>query len=282
MKECPMDFPQTLQVSLSNLRHSWPEYWPGMDAVLQGCLGRLGLTLCLSDPEVSSWYRCTRDLALWLDQDGEKRRQDGLEPGYHNRLHTADTLVCLTLLLQAQRQFTTDDSAAPLRHERLSLLAMLAHDLLHDGGVNQFPAQLETRSVQALSPLMQRHGMPPSDQALVRHLILKTDAQVVSSTHALIADRPFTAHDVDCLAVLVQEADVMASTLSSTGHALTKNLAAEWAQSNPTEASRLVTPEGRLRFLERAALFSSPASLLLGVQSARQNEMLTLRQSLGY
>ena len=275
-----MDVSQTLNVSLMNLRRSWPHGWPGMQAVVAGCFQRLDLDLVPTDPAMLTCTRCIHDLSDWLERDGEERRRDGVEPAYHNRLHTADTMVSLTLLLQAQRQLSGRDPVASARHERLSLLAMLAHDLLHDGGVNQFEAQLESRSVQALTPLMQHHGLPGSDQAVVRHLILKTDAQAVPATHKQIAGRPFDLDDLECLTVLVQEADIMASTLPSTGPSLTHHLAEEWTRSNPSQARQLLTPAGRLRFLEHAALFSSPASQLLGAQTARQAQMDALRHCL--
>lgn len=280
MKVCRMDFPRTLDASLTNLRQRWPHAWPGMDAVWRGCLHQLEGEQPQDDPWTDSVHRCAHDVALWLDEDGEDRRRAGTEPAYHNRLHMADTMVCLTVLLMAQRTVVNANPATTLRHERLALLAMLAHDLLHDGGVNRFPAEMESRSAHALLPVMQQHALSERDQHLVSHLILSTDAQAVRAAHERVADRPFSIDDVDCLTVLIQEADVLASTLPGTGLELTRCLAKEWERSNPAAAPGLITPAGRLHFLERAALFSSPASRRLGVQSVRQAEMEALRRQL--
>jgi hypothetical protein len=273
-----MDLPDALQASLMNLRQYWPDRWPGLWVVYQGCLARLGHTDPHKGHPTTAVLKCAKALAQWLERDGERRRLDGTEPQYHNRLHVADTLVGLTLLLEAQRSPGSPRSTAVHRHENLAMLAMLAHDLLHAGGINQYPAEIETRSVRALVPLMQRHGMRPQDQDLVIHLILKTDLQSVRASHALIAHRRFSVEDVDCLTVLVQEADVLASTLACTGEELTRSLAQEWVRSHPDMAASLVTVQGRLRFLEHVALFSSPASHLLGVPAMRQIQIDALRK----
>ena len=269
-----------LEVSLLNLREYWPRGWPGLPLVFARCAQQLGYTMQPLDPRQLAVARCAQEVAQWLERDGVNLQRRGKEPQYHNRLHMADTLVCMTLLLKAQRAVQGSVSAKARRHEWLALLAMLAHDLLHDGSVNQYPAQLESRSAQALQPLMQRHGMHEQDQLVVRHLILKTDPLCVRQTHAQVADRPFVVEDVDCLAVLVEEADILASTLAVTSMDLTRSLSQEWEQSNPSLAPVLLTRLGRLRFLEFGALFSSSASRWMGIQQARQSEIDALNREL--
>jgi hypothetical protein len=85
---------------------------------------------------------------------------------------------------------------------------------------------------------------------------------------------------MDCLAVLVQEADIVASTLAVTGTDLTRSLAQEWESDQPAMAKTLLTVEGRLRFLEYGALFSSPASRWMGIQQARQAQIDAIRLGL--
>lgn len=269
-----------LEVSLLNLRERWPRGWPGLPLVFERCVVQLGHSITPRDSRLLAVAQCAQDVALWLEREGIKAHRRGQEPNYHNRLHMADTLVCLTLLLKAQRIVQGQSSAKARRHEWLALLAMLAHDLLHDGSVNQYPAQLESRSAQALQPLMQRHGMSAADQQVVQHLILKTDPPCVRQAHAQVADRPFVVEDVDCLAVLVEEADILASTLAVTAMDLTRSLSKEWERSNPSMAPVLLTRLGRLRFLEFGALFSSPASRWMGIQQARQSEIDSLNREL--
>ena len=269
-----------LEVTLLNLRERWPRGWPGLPLIFQRCVTQLGHPLKPPTPRLQSVASCALEVAQWLEQEGRRTQRRGREPQYHNRLHMADTLVCMTVLLRAQRHVQGPPSNKSRRHEWLALLAMLSHDLLHDGSVNQYPAQLESRSVQALLPVMQRHGVASEDQAVVRHLILKTDPLCVRHSHAQVADRVFTVEDVDCLAVLVQEADILASTLAVTAMDLTRGLSQEWEQANPSMAPVLLTHLGRLRFLEFAALFSSPASRWMGIQQARQAEIDRLHRDL--
>jgi hypothetical protein len=269
-----------LEVSLINLREKWPQGWPGLALVFERCVQQLGLSATRRSPRLLAVARCAQEVAAVLEQHGRQQQRHGQEPHYHNRLHMADTLVCMTLLLQAQRVVQGARSTTTHRHEWLALLAMLAHDLLHDGSVNQYPAQLESRSADALQPYMQRHGVHESDQRVVRHLILKTDPLCVRQTHAQVADRSFSVDDVDCLAVLVEEADILASTLAVTATDLTRSLSTEWERSNPAMAPVLLTREGRLRFLQFGALFSSPASQWMGIQEARQAEMDSLMREL--
>lgn len=266
----------TLEVSLLNLRERWPEAWPGLPLIFERCMAQLGYDMQPHDPRLRAVASCAHETASWLEREGARAHRRGLEPQYHNRLHMADTLVCMTLLLQAQRITQGSGTAQTRRHEWLAMLAMLAHDLLHDGSINQYPAQLESRSAEALQPLMQRHGMPVEDQRVVRHLILKTDPLCVRQAHAQVTDRPFVVDDVDCLAVLVEEADILASTLAVTSMELTRSLSQEWEHSNPSMAPVLLTLMGRLRFLEYGALFSSPASRWMGIQQARQSEIAAL------
>jgi len=270
----------SLETSLANLRQRWSQPWPGLPLVFERCWQQLGHAENHPNARTAALMALGRSITEAIESDGQRRAVLGCEPAYHNRLHMADTMVCLTVLLMAQRTVVNANPATTLRHERLALLAMLAHDLLHDGGVNRFPAEMESRSAHALLPVMQQHALSERDQHLVSHLILSTDAQAVRAAHERVADRPFSIDDVDCLTVLIQEADVLASTLPGTGLELTRCLAKEWERSNPAAAPGLITPAGRLHFLERAALFSSPASRRLGVQSVRQAEMEALRRQL--
>lgn len=269
-----------LEMSLLNLRKYWPRGWPGLGLVFERCVQQLGYPLQPDDPRQLAVAQCAQAVAQWLEQEGARLQRQGREPQYHNRLHMADTLVCMTFLLKAQRTVQGSPTAQGHRHEWLAMLAMLAHDLLHDGTINQYPAQLESRSAQALQPLMQQHGLHEQDQQVVRHLILRTDPLCVRQTHAQVLDRPFVVEDIDCLAVLVQEADILGSTLAVTAMDLTQSLSREWERCNPTMAPLLLTRQGRLRFLEFGALFSSPASRWLGIHLARQAEIDALNREL--
>ena len=112
-------------------------------------------------------------------------------------------------------------------------------------------------------------------------IILATDPARVPEIHARVRGRRFRVENDDCLAVLLVEADILASTLVTTGLPLSAQLALEWDRVAPERAQALRQPLGRLGFLERAALFSSPASMLLGRPAVRQAQIDALRAARG-
>ena len=269
---------QALEKSFGNLRERWPNGWPGLPLVLQQCLRQLG---CHSGIRLGArqrvMHRCMDEVAQCIEQDGRTREAAGEEPAYHNRLHMADTLVALTGLLLAQRAVDRSAAKKPSLQESVAMLAMLGHDFLHDGSVNTRPAELESRSVDCLRPWLQRNGVAEADQALMAQLILATDPAVVGACHDRVEDRTFSTRDPDCLVVLVQEADIMASTMPVIGPALTRQLATEWERLGPEQAGALLSASGRLKFLTESARFSSPASQQLGMNAIKSDEIRQLR-----
>lgn len=264
-----------LQTTFRNLRAAWPDAWPGLPLVLERCLARLGHEGRPARAEDRRILACMQELARLIEDDGQRRHRDGCEPAYHNRLHMADTLVALTaLLLQSRRPQPAP--AAPSHVEWLAMLAMLGHDYLHDGTINQSPGQLELRSAEQIAPVMMRHGLGEADRALVRELILLTDPTRVAASHQRISGRRFTVTDPHCLAVLVQEADILASSLPDPGLELTRQLAREWQRVDEQRARQVLTDAGRQGFLRFGALFSSPASQRLGLPALRAAQMAAL------
>ena len=270
---------ESLETSLLQLRDRWPEPWPGLALVFDRCWQRLGWNLQASPARVQALIRCAHDIAARIERDARARQRRGAEPQYHNRLHIADTLVCMTHLLLAQRE--AQSHARPVQVPGcLALVVMLGHDYLHNGQVNRLPTELESIAVAQLQPIMLRHGVSRQDRDTVTHCILKTDPSGVKSAHALIASRPFELADRDCLAVLAEEADILASTLTVTSVGLTLSLSQEWETSNPAMAKGLLQPASRIYFLENAALFSSPAATWLGIPVRKQQEIDAVRRGL--
>lgn len=281
-----------LQTALRNLRATWPEPWLGLPRVLDGCLLQLGhvqgqLLGAASAPVLA----CMQALAQAIESDGQVRAGQGLEPAYHNRLHMADALLALTALLLETRRDRTNSaptahssshtsSAGPAHNEWLAILAMLGHDFLHDGTVNKTPSELEWRSVRKLQPLLGAHGVAARDAEVIQHLILQTDPVGVAASHQKIAGRDFVIDDLDCLTVLVQEADILASSLPGVGQDLTQQLAQEWALFDVPRAEQVLTAKGRLGFLRFGGLFSSPASQRLGLGEMRAAQMASLEATL--
>jgi hypothetical protein len=265
---------EELRDLLDEVRLHWPDTWRGTQIYVEQCLGILGHSAVVeNDPEITAIYRCMCELAELIERHGHELAENGGEPPYHNRLHTVDTLFSLTALLVGQRRGWTQKTAAWRRREWIAMLAMLGHDYLHDGTVNVSPAQIERRSIENLMPLMTRCQVSADDMALVKTLIFNTDPKRVRECHLKMRGRPFRIEDTDCLIVLVQEADIMASALPWTGQELTLRLAREWAKIMPDRARALLTPQGRVAFLRDSALFTSPASNTLGLNQIKREQI---------
>ena len=257
-----------LETTLHNLRRKWPNDWPGLAVVLNSSLQQLGFD---SDFKLNArnqaLHDCIFSVIKAIEKDGKQRAKQQLEPRYHNRLHFADTVVALTVMLVNLRKISGRSLKDQPNHaEWLALMIMVSHDFLHNGQINQFRSEIEALTVKALKPYMQKHGVSAKDQALIGSIILKTDPAFVAESHQQIEGLPFDLSNPKCLLVLIQECDILASSLPDTGKTLTQQLAEEWADIAPDRSIALLPPAGRIFFLKRMALFSSPASRALGIQ----------------
>lgn len=267
-----------LEVTLKNLRDRWPDKWPGLAVVVDSALRQLGFNASVKLPaRQQALHDCMADVIDAIEKDGKNRAGKHQEPRYHNRLHFADAVVAITVMLMSQRQIAGRAFNTPLSHEEsLALFIMVSHDFLHNGQINQFRSEIEAKSVKALVPYLKKHKVSAKDQATIREIILKTDPAFVAESHQHIAGLPFDLADPRCLLVLVQECDILASTLPITGKTLTQQLSEEWADVAPDRSLALLPPAGRIFFLKKMALFSSPASLALGIQQNIDRQLARL------
>jgi hypothetical protein len=270
-----------LEATLHNLRTKWPDAWPGMAVVVRSALGQLGFSqgarLSARDQAL---HDCIFSVIQAIEKDGQHRAKRQQEPQYHNRLHFADAVVSLTVLLANERLVAgRAANEQPSHAEWLAMLTVVSHDFLHNGQINQFRSEIEALSVKALTPHMVKHKVHKDDQAVIASLILKTDPAFVPESHQAIAALPFDVSDPRCLLVLIQECDILASTLPTTGHSLTQQLSDEWAPVAPDRSQSLLTDKGRLFFLKHMALFSSPSSRLLGIQATIDQQIAELEQA---
>lgn len=273
--------PTLLEVSaaLKNLRRPWPHRWPGLPLVFERCCHQLALRHDRAGSRTQALLTYARAVVEHVEHDGLSRFARGGEPAYHNRLHIADTLVCMTFLLQASRLLKVPGSDEAT-HQAMALAIMAGHDFLHPGGSNASPAEFEVRAVQDLQPFMARAALAQEDRETLAYCILATDPSRVKSFHHQIASQPFDLSHPDCMAVLVQESDILGSTLPQTQVGLTRALSQEWSAKQPDAAQALLRPKNRLLFLEHAALFSSPAALVLGLDRVKGRQMTQIRGQL--
>jgi hypothetical protein len=268
-----------LATTLRNLRRPWPQGWPGLPLVFERAWQQLALGSPRSGSRLHALQAFGLSVCEHVERDGAQRHARDAEPAYHNRLHIADTLVCMTFLLKGSVHAQVPGAHSP-QVCALALAIMAGHDFLHPGGSNSHPGEFESRAVQDLRPWMDSAGLFQKDRDDLMHCILATDPLRVKAFHQGVRSKPFDLHHRDCLAVLVQEADILASTLPKTQQGLTQALSREWAQTQPVAAGQLLLPQNRLLFLEHAALFSSPAAHLLGLDRVKLRQVSQIKNQL--
>lgn len=189
-------------------------------------------------------------------------RADGVaEPPYHDRYHFAEVVRAMAALLaEALRLDLVDaDSAA------IGLVAMVGHDLDHDGSCMARTPSLETIAAAHADRLAAEAGVGPKARALLGHVIMGTTTAEVGANARRAAGQlppgPFGAQ-ADLLRALANEADGAASLTPTLGWRLSDALAAEWQDEMPDMAERVASCTGRLTFLTHFPVFSQPATAL--------------------
>ena len=271
-----------LRATYLNLQLAWPDKWPGLPIIFDQCVNQLGWAHSSMSalPQTFSLYHCSKELAEFIEENGKSQFDKNQEPAYHSRLHIADTIVGLTALLLAQRSANDLDVPTQSHLEMLAMTAMLGHDLMHDGSINTYPEELETKSIHYLRPFLTEQHVPEQDIKLIEKIILMTDPAKVSLHHTSIKNIFFDIQVADCLGILLQEADILASCFEDIGRVRTSFLAKEWSHRFPSKSKLLITRQGRLNFLETNARFSSPASHILGIPEMVTTQIQSIHSSL--
>jgi len=271
-----------LRETYLNLQLAWPDKWPGLPIIFDQCVNQLGWELSAMSalPQTFSLYHCSKELAEFIEENGKSQFDKNQEPAYHSRLHIADTIVGLTALLLAQRSANDLDVPTQSHLEMLAMTAMLGHDLMHDGSINTYPEELETKSIHHLRPFLTEQHVPEQDIKLIEKIILMTDPAKVALHHNSIKNIFFDIQVADCLGILLQEADILASCFEDIGRVRTLFLAKEWSHRFLSKSKLLITRQGRLNFLETNARFSSPASHILGIPEMVTTQIQSIHSSL--
>jgi len=185
----------------------------------------------------------------------EHEASTGIEPPYHSRYHVAESVLAMDLLSrEAIRLGLIDEDLASL-----GILAMIGHDLGHDGTLPDTP-RLEQYAAAEVAVLTTDLGTVAGD--ILRQVILATaPAQVPQNLALSRAPHPTP---LDTISALANEADVLASLLPELGWDLSDLLAQEWAEHDPTRAAGARSFAGRQAFLLLYAN-PSPAACSLGL-----------------
>ena len=271
------DWRACLDASLAYLRQSWDGQriesgdgardgrWVGLPFLVDACADFLGIGGAAPGTTSATLIAVARQVAAQIEAEGGCG-VDSAEPGYHNRLHFSDSLTTITLqaAIESQRLGVDDaDWKAAL------VLIALGHDFRHPGRVNGARAEIEQQSFDALKPYLQQHAVPALWMERIEAVILRSDFSVVADNHQRVAGQDFS-WCADWAAVLLNEADIMASASPVFGPRLSRALAAEWELIGFAAYRSVATPQGRSAFLQSIE-FSSPSAGVLGAaQRVRQ------------
>jgi len=190
------------------------------------------------------------------------------EPGYHNRLHFSDSLTTITLQVAIESQRLGLDDAD---WKAAMVLIALAHDFRHPGRVNGLRSEIEQQSFDAFKPHLQQQAVPAPWMERIEAVILRSDFSMVADNHRRVAGQDFSWCN-DWAAVLLNEADIMASASPVFGPRLSQALAQEWELVGFAAYRSVATPQGRVAFLQSIE-FSSPSSGVLGVAQRVQQQL---------
>jgi len=254
------DWSICLEKSFAVLRTSWESEWVGLPYLLSRCVDFLNLSKNLSS-DASQMLLTAKAIAERIEFQYSQSSVEA-EPKYHNRLHTADVLTSLSILICIQSKIQGD-----LDKEWIAcaLLAAIAHDFEHSGKVNQFESEIESNTMNQLQPFLLTHQVPSHWCKALECAILRSDFALVQKNHEQVKDKKFQC-DQNWLNVYLNEADVMASATTQFGPQLGVSLAQEWKMINFSAHQTVSTSIGRKAFLKQL-VFSSEASRHLQINS---------------
>ena len=205
------------------------------------------------------------------------------EPAYHSKLHFKDVCLALTVLLsikiesqdgQASQTDTYQSIWNIDKHSAWVLLfSAIAHDFMHDGRIAQNPYEMEEISLEKLKQWMAQEfpsrNMTEQIMLQITPLILATDPRYLHTLVRKLSEQDSHLLKTDCMAMLLIEADIFASTLPQRGVDLGKLLSEEWAIHNSRASENIKRKQGRLEFL-KFIKFLSPQSQKTGIESTRK------------
>ena len=211
------------------------------------------------------------------------------EPAFHSKRHMMDVCLMISYLLKQEELKQGEKKGDLVSQTRGTsstekwqlLLAAAAHDLGHPGLVNTIPYELEQQSLDLLKALLIREGIDSQSikDALesVAPWILATDHGQYKALLGRLAIHP--PKHVDCLAMLLVEADLASSVLPYRGRLLTGRLCEEWDKPYPEKSIALRNQVGYLSFLT-SLQFVSPQAVRATIPQILNNSLLQLQSQL--
>jgi len=191
------------------------------------------------------------------------------EPAYHSRKHFVDVCTGISALLSQNIGSDEAKQFSPWTVSKedswLLLFAAIGHDYMHRGRINSVDYENELISLKGLQLFLDNYSNFSTEykQNLMRtlhRLILPT---CFDFTHLLYEKINMGMGDqLDYLAMLLTEADVLASILPHRGKVLSKRLSLEWRDQNKELSNYVASKEGYDAFLQKVQFLSDQSKKL--------------------
>jgi hypothetical protein len=216
--------------------------------------------------ERNPYPKLCHDLAICIDQLNSSFES---EPPYHSRKHFVDVCTGISALLSQNIGRDQAQQLSPWTVSKedswLLLFAAIGHDYMHRGRINSVDYENELISLNGLQLFLDNYSDFSAEykQNLMRtlhRLILPT---CFDFTHLLYEKiNTGTGDQLDCLAMLLTEADVLASILPHRGKVLSKRLSLEWEDQNKELSQFVASNEGYDAFLQKVQFLSDQSKKL--------------------
>ena len=216
--------------------------------------------------ENNPYPKLCHDLAICIDALNSSFE---FEPPYHSRKHFVDVCTGISALLS--QNIGSDEAkqfslwTVSKEDSWLLLFAAIGHDYMHRGRINSVDYENELISLNGLQLFLNKYSdLSPEFQqnlmAKLHQLILPT---CFDFTHLLYEKiNNGIAVQIDYLAMLLTEADVLASTLPRRGKVLSKRLSLEWRDQNKELSNYVASKEGYEKFLQKVQFLSDQSKKL--------------------
>ena len=218
------------------------------------------------DFESNPYPMLCHDLAICID---ELNSSFECEPPYHSRKHFVDVCIGISALLSQNIECDVVQHSSPWTLSKedswLLLFAAIGHDYMHRGKINSVDYENELNSLNGLQLFLDKYSdhSPEFKQILMcklHQLILPT---CFDFTH-LLYEKINSGNGIqtDFLAMLLTEADILASTLPNRGKVLSMRLSLEWLDQNKELSNFVASKEGYVAFLQKVQFLSDQSKKL--------------------
>jgi hypothetical protein len=206
------------------------------------------------------------DLAICIDQFNSAFE---CEPAYHSRKHFVDVCIGISALLSQNIGSDEEKQLSPWTVNKedswLLLFAAIGHDYMHRGRINAVDYENELISLNGLQLFLNKYSDlgPEFKQNLMKKLYPLILPTCFDFTYLLYEKiNKGIGEQIDYLAMLLTEADVLASTLPNRGKLLSKRLSLEWQDQNKELSNFVASKEGYDAFLQKVQFLSAQSKKL--------------------